>query len=72
VAHQPLTRLPETHLKYVVGIVLSSFGVFFAAEGLGVSWPGSDAALLYLAAAFLAISQLQIHILTRERAAVAA
>ena len=66
VAHQPLARLPETHLKYVVGIVLSSFGVFFAAEGLGVSWPGSDAALLYLAAAFLAISQLQIHILTRE------
>ena len=73
VAHQPLARLPETHLKYVVGIVLSSFGVFFAAEGLGVSWPGSDAALLYLAAAFLAISQLQIHILTgeTEREAVA-
>jgi uncharacterized membrane protein len=67
VLHAPLARLPETHLKYVVGIVLSSFGVFFAAEGLGVSWPGSDAALLYLAAAFLLISQLQIRVLTRER-----
>jgi Ca2+/H+ antiporter, TMEM165/GDT1 family len=65
--HAPLARLPETHLKYVVGIVLSSFGVFFASEGLGVSWPGSDAALLYLAAAFLTISQIQIHLLTRER-----
>jgi Ca2+/H+ antiporter, TMEM165/GDT1 family len=65
--HAPLARLPETHLKYVVGIVLSSFGVFFASEGLGVSWPGSDAALLYLVAAFLAISQIQIHLLTRER-----
>jgi uncharacterized membrane protein len=72
VAHQPLARLPETHLKYVVGLVLSSFGVFFAAEGLGVAWPGSDAALLYLVAAFLVISQLQIRVLTREHAAVVA
>jgi uncharacterized membrane protein len=72
VAHQPLARLPETHLKYVVGLVLSSFGVFFAAEGLGVAWPGSDAALLYLVAAFLVISQLQIRMLTREHAAVVA
>lgn len=72
VLHAPLARLPETHLKYVVGLVLSSFGVFFAAEGLGVAWPGSDAALLYLVAAFFLISQLQVHVLTRERAAVPA
>lgn len=68
----PLARLPETHLKYVVGIVLSTFGVFFAAEGLGVTWPLSDAALLYLAAAFLIVSQLQVRLLTREGEAVAA
>jgi uncharacterized membrane protein len=70
VLHQPLARLPETHLKYLVGLVLSSFGVFFAAEGLGVAWPGSDAALLYLVAAFFLISQAQVRVLTRERAAV--
>jgi uncharacterized membrane protein len=70
--HAPLARLPETHLKYMVGIVLSTFGVFFAAEGLGVSWPLSDAALLYLAAAFFLISQLQVRVLTRERTAMAA
>ena len=71
VLHAPLARLPETHLKYVVGIVLSTFGVFFAAEGLGVAWPLSDAALLYLAAAFLLISQAQVRVLTREHRAVA-
>jgi Ca2+/H+ antiporter, TMEM165/GDT1 family len=65
--HQPLARLPETHLKYMVGIVLSTFGVFFASEGLGVHWPLGDAALLYLAAAFLAISQAQIRLLGRQR-----
>ncbi|MFL5910237.1 MAG: hypothetical protein ACJ768_06670, partial [Gaiellaceae bacterium] len=67
VLHAPLSRLPETHLKYMVGVVLTSFGVFFAAEGLGVHWPGSDAALLYIAAAVLAFSQLQIASLARER-----
>ena len=72
VLHAPLARLPETHLKYLVGIVLSSFGVFFAAEGLRVSWPLGDAALLYLAAAFFLISQLQIRILIWERQAVPA
>jgi Ca2+/H+ antiporter, TMEM165/GDT1 family len=70
--HQPLARLPETHLKYMVGVVLSTFGVFFASEGLGVHWPLGDAALLYLAGAFLVISQLQIRLLSRERQLAAA
>jgi Ca2+/H+ antiporter, TMEM165/GDT1 family len=57
--HCPLARLPETELKYGVGVLLSSFGVFFAAEGLGASWPGGDAALLYVAAALVLVTQLQ-------------
>jgi uncharacterized membrane protein len=65
VLHAPLRRLPETHLKYMVGIVLTSFGVFFTAEGLGVEWPGSDAALLYIAGALVLVSWLRIVALAR-------
>jgi uncharacterized membrane protein len=72
ILHAPLSRLPETHLKYAVGVVLTSFGVFFAAEGLGVHWPGNDAALLYVAAAVLGFSQLQIASLARSRPLVGA
>ncbi len=63
---KPLARIPETELKWGVGVLLSAFGVFFAAEGLGVEWPGGDSALLYVAAAFAAVSQLQSHQLARQ------
>jgi uncharacterized membrane protein len=61
VVHRPLARVPESHLKYAVGVMLTSFGVFFLGEGLGVDWPGGDAALLYVAATLLAASQVNVH-----------
>ena len=42
----PLARVPENTMKFVVGIMLTGFGVFWGAEGAGAHWPGSDAALL--------------------------
>jgi uncharacterized membrane protein len=46
VVHAPLSRVPENSLKFAVGVMLTSFGIFWGAEGAGVSWPGNDAALL--------------------------
>ena len=43
----PLARVPENTLKFVVGIMLTRFGMFWGAEGAGAHWPGSDAALLW-------------------------
>ena len=44
----PLARVPENAMKFAVGIMLTSFGTFWGAEGAGVAWPGNDAALLVL------------------------
>jgi uncharacterized membrane protein len=53
VIHRPLSHVPENTLKFGVGVMLSSFGVFWTGEGLGVTWPGQDLALLLFAALFL-------------------
>ncbi|MGE5288213.1 MAG: COG4280 domain-containing protein [Micromonosporaceae bacterium] len=47
-ARAPLARVPENSMKFAVGVMLTSFGTFWATEGAGVSWPGNDAALLVI------------------------
>ena len=44
----PLAKVPENAMKFAVGVMLTSFGVFWGAEGAGAHWPGGDAALLVL------------------------
>jgi Ca2+/H+ antiporter, TMEM165/GDT1 family len=67
---KPLARVPENTLKFGVGVMLSAFGVFWTAEGLGAPWPGDDWALLGLVAAFLVVG-LGLVALVRPRKAVA-
>ncbi|MCW3012598.1 MAG: hypothetical protein JWO90_3002 [Solirubrobacterales bacterium] len=63
---KPLARVPETELKYGVGVLLTSFGIFFTGEGLRVSWPGGDLALLAIALVLVAVTQLRIRGLQRR------
>lgn len=51
--HAPLARVPENTLKFAVGVMLTSFGTFWGAEGAGAHWPGGDAALLVIIPAVL-------------------
>lgn len=50
--HRPLARVPENTLKFGVGLLLSSFGAFWFGEGVGISWPGDDWAIIALVAGF--------------------
>ena len=45
ILHRPLARVPENALKFAVGILMSSFGLFWFGEGIGLQWPYSDAAI---------------------------
>jgi uncharacterized membrane protein len=54
--HAPLRQVPENTLKFVVGIMLTTFGTFWAGEGLGVAWLGEDLALLWLVGLYLLVS----------------
>jgi uncharacterized membrane protein len=49
----PVTRIPRSFLQLVVGILLTTFGTFWAVEGLGVEWPASDGAILGLLALYV-------------------
>jgi len=65
----PLARVPENALKFAVGIMLTSFGIFWGAEGAGVSWPGHDAALLVLVPVVALVALCYTVLLRRPRAA---
>jgi uncharacterized membrane protein len=54
--HRPLQRVPENAMKYVVGVMLTAFGIYWTGEGLGIAWPAHDLALFSLAALVLAVA----------------
>ena len=62
----PLSRVPENTMKFAVGIMLTSFGSFWSAEGAGAHWPGGDASLLGVIALMIAASGLLVALLRRR------
>jgi uncharacterized membrane protein len=69
-AHAPLSRVPENTLKYVVGVMLTSFGIFWGTEGAGGSWPAGDAAIPAIIAFTLATSLGLVAVLRRRHASL--
>jgi uncharacterized membrane protein len=66
-ARELVQRIPRSALQLVVGTLLSSFGSFWAVEGLGVAWPGGDAAILALVGWYVLAAAGYVG-LTRRRA----
>jgi uncharacterized membrane protein len=69
---QPISRLPENRLKFGVGLMLVSFGTFWAGEGIGIAWPGDDLSIVlllcgYLAASLLAVRTIAISLVKRAQ-----
>jgi uncharacterized membrane protein len=73
---KPLAMIPENTMKYGVGLLLASFGTFWALEGLGifrsgrasVAWPGSDGAILVLIVVWFLLTRAFIAVLSRPTA----
>jgi uncharacterized membrane protein len=63
----PLTKVPENTLKFIVGIMLTSFGTFWGVEGFGGSWPFSDAFIPVLAAIYLLATFILVMILRQSK-----
>jgi uncharacterized membrane protein len=66
VVRKPLDRVPENTLKYAVGIILTSMGTFWAAEGMGATWPLDFVSILVIAAVFFSASRVAVKLVSRR------
>jgi uncharacterized membrane protein len=66
-ARGPLSRVPENTIKFTVGLLLTTFGCFWSAEGAGVDWPGDELALIGVLAFFALVSYVLVRALRRRR-----
>jgi len=70
--HRPLSAVPENSMKFAVGLLLSTFGTFWSAEGAGADWPGGDAAILDIVVFYGAVSFGLVTLLRQRRVSAAA
>lgn len=64
--HRPLNRVPENTMKFIVGVMLTTFGTLWTGEGLGVQWWHGDAMIPILIVSYLAASWILVTLLKRE------
>jgi uncharacterized membrane protein len=63
----PVVRIPRSLLQLIVGTLLTSFGTFWALEGVGVSWPQSDLDIVALIVVYAAAAVAYIGLEKRSR-----
>jgi uncharacterized membrane protein len=68
--HAPLSRVPENTMKFAVGVMLTTFGIFWGGEGTGAGWPGSELALPFVLVLVLVSALALVRLLQRRRAYV--
>ncbi|HEY8316267.1 MAG TPA: hypothetical protein VIG35_05330 [Gaiellaceae bacterium] len=71
VVRGPLTRVPENTLKFSVGVMLTTFGIFWSTEGTGAHWPGDTASLPAVLAFVILLSLGAVALLKRGKVAFA-
>ena len=65
--HAPLSRVPENTMKFAVGVMLTTFGIFWGVEGAGADWPGGDVMLPVVLLFVLATAFAFVRVLQRRR-----
>jgi uncharacterized membrane protein len=65
VLHRPLARVPENAMKFSVGLMISTFGIFWSSEGVGVAWPGEDLSIFGILA-FMTLTSLCLVAILRK------
>jgi uncharacterized membrane protein len=71
VVRRPLAQVPENTLKYAVGIILASIGTFWAAEGMGATWPLDLVSVLGIAAIYFGASRAAVMLIRRRKPVMA-
>jgi uncharacterized membrane protein len=71
VVHRPLSRVPENAMKFAVGGLLTTFGIFWGGEGVGIDWPARDGAILVILAVIALVAFGSVAALRRQRSAAA-
>jgi uncharacterized membrane protein len=63
-SYRLVARIPRRALQLFVGALLTTFGTFWANEGLGADWPGKDLALLWLGALYIAAALVLVRVVS--------
>jgi uncharacterized membrane protein len=68
--HRPLSRVPENTMKFAVGCMLTTFGIFWGSEGAGIHWPAGDVSLLGVLGFVLVMSWVLVGVLRQRHVTV--